>query len=120
MPVYVIHVIRTRSQNLFGFSPQIMVSILTAYRFPWSKPSHLRCLCRQFVSTSRHLGLESKKSVVLDDKPAPKDIKKDGSLQPLNRPLGVKQRPTTVERSRTDKLKDLLDQEARMAQRRHL
>jgi len=96
-----------------------MASILAAYRFPWSNPSHLRCLCRTFASTSRNLVLESKKAVVPDDKP-PTDTKKGDSLYPLNRPLGVKQRPTTVERSRTDKIKDLLDQEARMAQRKHL
>jgi len=90
--------------------------MLAAYRLPWSNPSHIRCLCRTFASTGRNLVLESKKAVVPNDKPSTNV----DSLQPLNRPLGVKQRPTTVERSRTEKLKDLLDQEARMAQRRHL
>ncbi|KAF9482291.1 F1F0 ATP synthase assembly protein Atp10, partial [Pholiota conissans] len=42
------------------------------------------------------------------------------TLGPLERPLGVRQRPTTIVRSRTERMKDLLDQEARMAQRRHL
>ncbi|KAF8190530.1 ATP10 protein-domain-containing protein [Pholiota molesta] len=42
------------------------------------------------------------------------------NLGPLNRPLGVRQRPTTVVKSRTERMKVLLDQEARMAQRRHL
>ncbi|KAH9478451.1 Mitochondrial ATPase complex subunit ATP10 [Psilocybe cubensis] len=44
----------------------------------------------------------------------------DQPLPPLNRPLGVRQRPTTVPVSRMDRVKSLMDTEALMAQRRHL
>lgn len=41
-------------------------------------------------------------------------------LQPLNRPLGVQERPTTVVKTRTEKMKALMDQDVRLAERRHL
>ncbi|RDB30813.1 Mitochondrial ATPase complex subunit ATP10 [Hypsizygus marmoreus] len=41
-------------------------------------------------------------------------------LQPLNRPLGVTERPTTLIKTRTQKMKELMDSDVRMAQRRHL
>ncbi|KXN89325.1 Mitochondrial ATPase complex subunit ATP10 [Leucoagaricus sp. SymC.cos] len=42
------------------------------------------------------------------------------ALPPLSRPLGVRQRPTTLIKSTTDRLKELMDTDVRMAQRRHL
>ena len=45
---------------------------------------------------------------------------KPGELLPLSRPLGVTERPTTVLKTRTDKIKELMDKDVRMAQRRHL
>ncbi|TFK38133.1 ATP10 protein-domain-containing protein [Crucibulum laeve] len=45
---------------------------------------------------------------------------KPNVLPPLNRPLGVRERPTTLIKSRTQKMKDLMDKDIRMAQRRHL
>jgi len=41
-------------------------------------------------------------------------------LAPLSRPLGVRERPTTVIKTVKQKLKDLMDNDHRMAQRRHL
>lgn len=45
---------------------------------------------------------------------------KPGVLPPLNRPLGVRERPTTIVKTRTQKMKDLMDSDVRTAQRRHL
>jgi mitochondrial ATPase complex subunit ATP10 len=41
-------------------------------------------------------------------------------LGPLNKPLGVRERPTTVTKSTKQKLKDMMDTDVLMAQRRHL
>lgn len=43
-----------------------------------------------------------------------------GELGPLTRPLGVRERPTTLVKSRTQRLKEMLDSEKVMEQRRHL
>lgn len=48
------------------------------------------------------------------------DAPKNDSLPPLSRPLGVRERPTTIVKSTTDRLKKLMDTDVRMAQRRHL
>ncbi|KAG5635095.1 hypothetical protein H0H81_012467 [Sphagnurus paluster] len=46
---------------------------------------------------------------------------KPGVLGPLARPLGVTERPTTILKTRTQKVKELItDSDARMAHRRHL
>ncbi|TFK72087.1 hypothetical protein BDN72DRAFT_763905 [Pluteus cervinus] len=45
---------------------------------------------------------------------------KNNVLPPLSRPLGVRERPTTLVKTRTDRLKELMDTDVRMAQRRHL
>ncbi|KJA15600.1 hypothetical protein HYPSUDRAFT_194125 [Hypholoma sublateritium FD-334 SS-4] len=42
------------------------------------------------------------------------------AVGPLDRPLGVRQRPTTVVQTRTERVKELLDSDARTEQRRHL
>ena len=83
--------------------------------FPWpyrsclsGYPGHLKCSRRTFYSSSSRLQTTN-------------DIKgKDSPLPPLNRPLGVRQRPTILAKTTEQKLKDLMDQDARMAQRRHL
>lgn len=54
------------------------------------------------------------------DPPAGKETANDKPLGPLSRPLGVRQRPSTEVKSRKDRIKELLDGETRMAQRRHL
>ncbi|KAF9450286.1 hypothetical protein P691DRAFT_726272 [Macrolepiota fuliginosa MF-IS2] len=48
------------------------------------------------------------------------DAPSKDSLPPLSRPLGVRERPTTLVKSTTDRLKELMDTDVRMAQRRHL
>jgi len=45
---------------------------------------------------------------------------KTGELRLLNRPLGVRERPTTIVKTRKEKLNELLDSDKRMEQRRHL
>lgn len=93
----------------------------TRLAFSWTHPRYPRYLHRSFATTTNLCtATQLKKIEAFENKPPPSETKKDDPLPPLNRPLGVKQRPTTVERTRTEKLKDLLDQEARMAQRRHL
>ncbi len=47
------------------------------------------------------------------------DPKKD-VLPPLRRPLGVRERPTIFKKTRTDRVKELMDHDVRMDQRRHL
>jgi ATPase complex subunit ATP10 len=42
------------------------------------------------------------------------------ALPPLSRPLGVRERPTTLIKTTTARLKELMDTDVRMAQRRHL
>ncbi|KAF9456417.1 ATP10 protein-domain-containing protein [Collybia nuda] len=45
---------------------------------------------------------------------------KPNVLPPLNRPLGVRERPTTIVKTRTQRMKELMDSDVRTAQRRHL
>ena len=52
--------------------------------------------------------------------PAGTPGKEEFVLGPLTRPLGVQERPTTTTKSTAQKLKDLMDSDVRMAQRRHL
>ncbi|KAF6764237.1 F1F0 ATP synthase assembly protein Atp10 [Ephemerocybe angulata] len=48
--------------------------------------------------------------------PPPNDVE----LGPLSRPLGVRERPTTVIKTAGQKMRELLDSDVRTAQRRHL
>jgi len=50
---------------------------------------------------------------------APHPPQKD-ALPPLSRPLGVRERPTTLVRDTITNLKSLMDPDTRMSQRRHL
>ena len=45
---------------------------------------------------------------------------KPGELRLLSRPLGVRERPTTIVKTATQRMKELLDSEKRIEQRRHL
>ncbi|TEB34348.1 hypothetical protein FA13DRAFT_82020 [Coprinellus micaceus] len=45
---------------------------------------------------------------------------RDQPLGPLTRPLGVRERPTTIVKTRMQRMKELLDSDVRTAQRRHL
>lgn len=45
---------------------------------------------------------------------------KPGELRLLSRPLGVRERPTTIVKTATQRMKELLDSEKLMEQRRHL
>lgn len=87
------------------FSPWPMRKCLSGH------PEHLRCLRRTFYGSSSRLqttnGVRGKAS-------------KDPPLPSLNRPLGVRQRPTILAKTTGQMLQDLMDQDARMAQRRHL
>ncbi|KAF8155882.1 ATP10 protein-domain-containing protein [Crassisporium funariophilum] len=87
-----------------------------------SHPEQLRCLRRTLCATSSRLKVADDANGSSTTKPADakKPDAKDQPLAPLSRPLGVRQRPTIVMKTRTEKMKDLMDQEARMAQRRHL
>ncbi|EAU89309.1 F1F0 ATP synthase assembly protein Atp10 [Coprinopsis cinerea okayama7 len=89
--------------------------------------SHTHVYLRRTIYTSpRRLkdAPESPNAASKDSAPGPKpDGEKSGKkaeLGPLQRPLGVTQRPTTVVKTTTQKLKDLMDSDYRMAQRRHL
>jgi len=55
-----------------------------------------------------------------DPSPNASGSEKDQPLPSLSRPLGVRHRPSTLEITRAQRLKDLMDHETRMAQRRHL
>ncbi|KAJ3506353.1 hypothetical protein NLJ89_g6914 [Agrocybe chaxingu] len=82
------------------------------------RPEQLLCIRRSIHSSNALLqAAERSKNT---EKQLPKLEAKDQPLPGLNRPLGVRQRPTTLERTRTERMKDLLDAEARTAQRRHL
>ncbi|KAF8887588.1 ATP10 protein-domain-containing protein [Infundibulicybe gibba] len=59
-------------------------------------------------------------STKVDQQNETKRAENTHGLPSLNRPLGVRDRPTTVIKTRTQKMKDLMDQDVRMAQRRHL
>lgn len=76
-------------------------------------------LARSFVS-SPHLRNSPKPTqdplATIEGPGAPKN----DSLPPLSRPLGVRERPSTVVKTTTDRLKELMDTDVRMAQRRHL
>ncbi|KAF8903323.1 ATP10 protein-domain-containing protein [Gymnopilus junonius] len=74
-----------------------------------------RCF-RRNIHASSTLRLENTPK---KDVPAPPDPK-NKPLPPLSRPLGVRQRPTTVARSRAERVKDYLQTENLEAQRRHL
>jgi hypothetical protein len=78
-----------------------------------SHPEHLRCLRRTFCGSSSRLQ-------VTNDVNGKAQNTKNLPLPPLNRPLGVRQRPTTIQKTTRQRLKDLMNQDARMAQRRHL
>ncbi|KIL59466.1 hypothetical protein M378DRAFT_131521 [Amanita muscaria Koide BX008] len=47
------------------------------------------------------------------------DKKPDG-LPPLSRPLGVRERPTIFRKTKTERIKELMNHDVRMEQRRHL
>lgn len=76
-------------------------------------PEPLRCIRRTLYANS------SRVQATNDIKDNANE-KKEKPLPPLNRPLGVRQRPTTVAKTTRQMLKDLMDQDARMEQRRHL
>jgi len=83
---------------------------------------HLLSLRRSFCSTSRRNedGPNSDSQARLQREIEGPDVK-PGELGPLMRPLGVTERPTTLLKTRTQKVKELItDGDARMAQRRHL
>lgn len=48
------------------------------------------------------------------------DGPKKDVLPSLSRPLGVRERPTIFKKTRTERIKELMDRDARMDQRRHL
>lgn len=78
-----------------------------------SHPEHLRCFRRTLYANNSRL--QATNGIKDNTKE-----KKEKSLPPLNRPLGVRQRPTTIAKTTRQMLGDLMDQDARMAQRRHL
>lgn len=98
-----------------SFTPSQM-SIFSPWpirRFLSGHPEQLRCFQRALHSNSPRLQATN------DIKDNAKE-KKEKPLPPLNRPLGVRQRPTTVARTTREMLGSLMDQDARMAERRHL
>ncbi|KAF5381328.1 hypothetical protein D9615_008389 [Tricholomella constricta] len=95
---------------------------------PWPARSlsrsqhHLLCFRRSFCATRRPRQDESKLN---SQERLQREIEgpeiKQAELGPLARPLGVTERPTTLLKTRTQKVKELLtDSEARLNQRRHL
>ena len=78
-----------------------------------SHPEQLRCFRRTLHANSSRLQATN------DIKDNTKE-KKEKPLPSLNRPLGVRHRPTTFAKTTRQMLGDLMDQDARMAQRRHL
>ena len=74
----------------------------------------VRSLSRRSFASSPHLF-----NSVPDTTNAPHPPQKD-ALPPLSRPLGVRERPTTLVRDTITNLKSLMDPDTRMAQRRHL
>ncbi|KAF8966597.1 ATP10 protein-domain-containing protein [Flammula alnicola] len=89
-----------------------------------SSQKYQLCLARTIhASNAKFQAVEQRKPKADEKSSKTQDsppTSKNQPLGPLSRPLGVRQRPTTVVKTRTEKMKDLLDQEARMAQRRHL
>ena len=76
-------------------------------------PEQLRCFRRALHANGPRLQATNDVKVNAIEK-------KGKPLPPLNRPLGVRQRPTTIAKTTREMLADLMDQDARMAQRRHL
>ncbi|KAF9530283.1 F1F0 ATP synthase assembly protein Atp10 [Crepidotus variabilis] len=103
---------RTCLERSFGTTRNVLSSTVATKKIESTTASQVETtLSKRHVSSSEDTSSQTPNSS--DTQGAP-------GLPPLNRPLGIKQRPTTVERTRKEKLKDLLDQDARMAQRRHL
>ncbi|PPR01513.1 hypothetical protein CVT24_001883 [Panaeolus cyanescens] len=88
-------------------------SFITGRRYVFLPQTRLIHLSRPCLKAP-----QNKEKATVPAKPPKSETK--NALKLLGRPLGVRQRPTTVERTRTEKMKDLLDAETRMAQRRHL
>ena len=88
------------------FSPWLIRRCLSSH------PEHLKCFRRSLYASSSKLQ-------ATNNKDSPKK-KQDSPLPPLNRPLGVRQRPTTIMKTTGQMLNELMNQDSRMAQRRHL
>ncbi|KAF9010000.1 ATP10 protein-domain-containing protein [Cyathus striatus] len=98
------------------------MSLLSSY------PAARACRCHpaRFTTSFRSLSISAPR---WNEKAGPKnttetktvqpEVKSDG-IPPLNRPLGVRERPTTLVKTMTQKMKDLMDRDTRIAQRRHL
>lgn len=83
-------------------------------------PARSSSLRRQFSSSIRVLQDTAKPPERTQSGPSGPDVK-PGELGPLNRPLGVTERPTTLLKTRTQRAVEILtDNEARIAHRRHL
>jgi ATPase complex subunit ATP10 len=87
--------------------------------FAWPVRSLPVSLRRSFASSPRLSNSPKPTSDPLDSIDGP-DAPANDALPPLSRPLGVRERPTTLLKSTTERLKDLMDTDVRMAQRRHL
>ena len=80
-----------------------------------------RSICLRYASSSssnKNLAGVTKKDA--HEKDIQADTLEDEPLPLLQRPLGVPERPTTVVRTWADKRNDLMNQDIRLAQRKHL
>ena len=77
-------------------------------------------LTRSIHATSSKLKVAKAGAEKPDPPISPSEKLEPATVGPLDRPLGVRQRPTTVVQTRTERVKELLDADARMDQRRHL
>lgn len=80
----------------------------------FTRPSHIRCMSSQDSTSGRSYQTDDAKLAEMennDDAPP---------LPLLQRPLGLKDPPTTTQMTRRDHLNEMLDQNKRMDKRRHL
>lgn len=77
-------------------------------------------LARSIHATSSKLKATQAAAEKPNPPTSPAQKPEPAAVGPLDRPLGVRQRPTTVVQTRTERVKELLDSDARTEQRRHL
>jgi hypothetical protein len=80
----------------------------------------LVCIRRSFYTSRSSLKTATPPTPKPSPPPTTVGQKDEPGLPLLNRPLGVLERPTTVVKTRTEKMRELMDQDVRIAQRKHL
>jgi hypothetical protein len=125
LPNHVNYPFSWQGKTVLNCTQLLAMSLLSSWPFRGflaRNTDHFFCLRRSFCAT----GLRLQDGPVPRSSSQPNTIDIEGpsvnpnDLQPLNRPLGVRERPTTIVKTRTERMKALMDQDVRLAERRHL